>query len=304
MTKVKFKGRNLISIDDFTKEELLYFLKIAKEFQKKAHHNLLKNKIVALVFFEPSTRTRQSFSSAAQRLGAGIIGFDDQNTTSVIKGESFADTIKVISSYSDILVIRHPEPGSAKRAADIAKIPVINAGDGPAHHPTQTFVDLFTIKGAFKRLDNLKIAFVGDPKHYRTFHGQLMALSRFTGNEFYGISLKGFEMPKEFRNSDYHDVVIKEKDLDKTLAKLAPDIVSVGRIPKEYFKTKGKAPNFRITVNTVKILSKKTIIMHPLPRVGEIDPEVDNYPNAVYFQQVQNGLFVREALLALLLGKV
>ena len=249
------------------------------------------------------TRTHQSFSSAAQKLGAGIIGFDNQNVTSMIKGESFSDTLRVISSYSDLIVIRHPEAGSAKVAADIAKVPVINGGDGPANHPTQTLVDLFTIQETLKRLNNLRIASVGDPKHYRTFHGQLQALSKFSKNEFYGISLKGFEMPKEFRNTSYHDVIINTSELNNTLEKLQPDIVSVGRIPKEYIKSKRKI-NFRVTIETVRVLPKHTIIMHPLPRVDEIDPEVDNYPNAVYFKQVENGIFVREALLALVLGKV
>lgn len=301
---MKFKGRDIIRIDDFSKEELLYFFKIVKKFQKKSYPNLLKDKIVALLFFEPSTRTHQSFSSAAQKLGAGVIGFDNQNVTSITKGESFTDTLKVISSYSDIIVLRHPEAGSAKRAADIVKIPVINAGDGPAHHPTQTLIDLFTVQDILKRLNNLKIAFVGDPKHYRTMHGQLLAFSKFTGNEIYGISPKGFEMPDEFRNSNYHDVFINMKDLDNTLAKLQPDIVSIGRIPREYIKGRAKTFNFKITVDTIKKLPSKTIIMHPLPRVDEIDPEVDNYPNAVYFRQAENGLYVREALLALILGKI
>ena len=302
---MKFKGRDLISIDDFSKSELLYFLKSVKKFQNKNHPNLLKNKIVALLFFEPSTRTHQSFSSAAQKLGAGVIGFDNENTTSIIKGESFSDTIRVISSYSDVMVIRHPEPGSAKKAADVAKIPIINAGDGPANHPTQTLIDLFTIQDKLKRLNNLRVAFVGDPKHYRTFHGQFQALSKFKGNEFYGISPKGFEMPEEFRNSNYHDVIVNDVELlNKTLGKLEPDIVSVGRIPKEYIKRKNRKVNLRITSETLGYLQKHAIIMHPLPRVDEIDPEVDNYPNAVYFQQVENGIYVREALLALLLGKI
>lgn len=300
----KFAGRDIISIGDLTKDEILYLLHIAGKFEKKVNSDLLRGKIVATLFFEPSTRTHQSFNAAAQKLGAGVIGFNDVATTSVKKGESFEDTLKVISCYADLIVIRHPEPGSAQIAADTVDIPVINAGDGSNHHPTQTLLDMYTILQTLKRLHDLKIAFVGDPLHYRTFHGQFLGLSKFSGNTFYGVSPKGLEMPKEFRDSDYHDVVIDMKDLDETLAKLAPDIVSVGRIPKEYIKGDAKKYNFQVTVNTVKKLPSKTIIMHPLPRVDEIDTKVDNYPNAIYFQQVKNGIYVREALLALILGKI
>ncbi|MDP3733118.1 MAG: aspartate carbamoyltransferase, partial [Candidatus Daviesbacteria bacterium] len=235
-----FKGRDIIDINDFTKEELLYILELSQKFDPeyvksdRSNYTIAQGKIAATLFFEPSTRTQQSFSSAAQKIGMGLIGFNDPELTSIQKGESFSDTIRIMMAYADVMIIRHPQPGSAKAAADVADIPVINAGDGPNSHPTQTLLDMYTILKIFKRLDNLKIAFVGDPLHYRTFHGQFQALSMFSGNKFYGVSPKGLEMPKEFRDSNYTDVVIDMKNLDKTLEQLQPDIVSVGRIPKEY----------------------------------------------------------------------
>ncbi|MBU1031540.1 aspartate carbamoyltransferase [Patescibacteria group bacterium] len=306
----KFKGRDIIDINDFTKEDLLFILKTARRFdpdyvkKDRSNYEIAQGKIAAVLFFEPSTRTQQSFSSAAQKIGMGLIGFNDPELTSIHKGESFADTIRIMMAYADVMVIRHPEPGSARKAAEVADIPVINAGDGPNSHPTQTMLDMYTILKVCKRLDNLKIAFVGDPLHYRAFHGQFSALSKFSGNKFYGVSPKGLEMPEEFRNSSYHDVVIDMKNLDKTLTELKPDIVSVGRIPKEYIKGDATKYDFQVTVNTIKGLPRHAIVMHPLPRVNELDPKIDVSPKAVYFKQARNGLYIREALLALVLGRI
>lgn len=296
-----FKGRDILSIKDFSKNEILYILKLAGKFEKKINPNLLEGKIVATLFYEPSTRTHQSFSSAAQKLGAGVIGFDNINVTSIKKGESFEDTLRIMANLSDVIVIRHPKPGSADLAAETVSIPVINAGDGPNNHPSQTLLDLYTIQKVFKRLDNLKVALVGDMKHYRTFHGQILGLSKFSNNKIYGICPKGLETPEEFKNENYQDLVINMKDLNETLAILKPDVVSVGRIPREYIKGNSKKYSFRITMETVKKLPKHAIIMHPLPRIDELDTEVDEYPNAIYFQQAKNGLYIREALLALVL---
>lgn len=307
---MKFKGRDIIDIRDFSKDEILFILKTAKKFdptfvkKKTSNYLLLRGKIAGLLFFEPSTRTEQSFLSAAQRVGMGIIGFNNSEATSLNKGESFSDTVKVMSAYCDVLIIRHPRSGSAHEVAGLIDIPVINGGDGPNSHPTQTLLDLYTILKIFKRLDNLKIALVGDPKHYRTFHGQFLGLSKFSNNKFYGISPKGLEMPKEFRNDSYQDVTIDMKKLAETLAKIKPDIVSVGRIPKEYIKGDSSKFKFRLTAETVQKLPRETIIMHPLPRVDELDGAIDNLPNAVYFEQVKNGLFVREALLSLVVGRI
>lgn len=306
----KFKGRDIIDINDFSKDELLYILKLSQKFDPeyvksdRSNYTIAQGKIAAVLFFEPSTRTQQSFSSAAQKIGMGLIGFNDPELTSIHKGESFSDTIRIMMAYADVMIIRHPEPGSARAAADVSDIPVINAGDGPNSHPTQTFLDMYTILKRLKRLDNLKIAFVGDPLHYRVFHGQFQALSMFSGNKFYGVSPKGLEMPKEFRDSNYHDVVIDMKNLDKTIEQLKPDIVSVGRIPKEYIKGDAKKYDFQVTHNTIGKLPSHSIVMHPLPRVNELDPRIDASPRAVYFQQARNGLYVREALLALVLGRI
>lgn len=298
-----FKNKDVISIDDFNKEEILYIFKLAQGYEKKVNSNFLKGKIAATLFFEPSTRTHQSFSSAAQRLGAGVIGFNNVEMTSMKKGETFEDTLRIIANLSDVIIIRHPQAGSAQVAADTVTVPVINAGDGPNHHPTQTLLDMYTIQKVFKRLDNLVVAFVGDPKHYRTFHGLFSGLSKFSGNQIYGVSPKGLEMPAEFRDKNYHDVVINMKNLDESLAKLKPDIVCVGRIPKEYIKGDASKYDYQITANTVKKLPSHTVIMHPLPIVNEINREVDNFPNAIYFKQAKSGLYVRMALLSLILGE-
>jgi len=296
------KGRDIISIDDFNRSEILYIFKIAKKYEKKVNPNLLKGKIVATLFFEPSTRTHQSFSSAAQRLGAGVIGFSNISSTSINKGESFSDTLKIMEGYSDLLVLRHPDSGSAKIAADTLNIPVINAGDGPNHHPTQTLLDLYTIQKKFKRLNNLKIAFVGDPKHYRTFHGLVLGLNKFGTNKIYGISPKGLEMPPEFKNPNYIDDVIDMRKLNKNLSEIKPDVICAGRIPKEYIKGDAGKYSYKIDQKTLSILPNYSIIMHPLPRAGEIDPLIDSSPMAVYFEQAKNGLYIRMALLALILG--
>jgi len=305
-----FKGKDILSINQFSPKDMQKVFSVAKKMKKMVvNHtpsNLLAGYVVGLIFFEPSTRTFSSFSSAAKRLGAATV--EHQNplqTSSVTKGETLVDTIKILEAYTDIVVIRHPKIGSAKQAAEAVSIPVINAGDGPNQHPTQTLLDLYTIRELFGHLDNLKIAFVGDPLHYRTFHGQFSALSQYSGNQFYGISPKGLEMPKEYRNSNYHDVVINMKNLNETLATIKPDIVSVGRIPKEYITGNVKKYSFEINTETLRKLSAKAILMHPLPRINEINTAVDNDPRAVYFKyQIRNGMYVRMALLALILGKI
>lgn len=305
-----FKGKDILSIDQFSPKDLEIVFKVAKDMQNLAVHHtpsdLLKGYVISAMFFEPSTRTFSSFVSAAKRLGAATIEHQNpKEASSVAKGETLEDTMRMLEAYSDAIVIRHPEVGSAKRAADTVEIPVLNAGDGPNQHPTQTLLDLLTIQQTLGRLDNLKIAFVGDPLHYRVFHGQFQGLSRYKNNKFFGVSPKDLEMPKEYRNNDYKDVVINMENLDKTLAEIKPDIVSVGRIPKEYIQ--GDASKYRFTINTdtLKGLPKDCIIMHPLPRIDEIATEVDNDKRSVYFRhQIRNGMYVRMALLALVLGKV
>lgn len=310
MSKLNFEGRDIIDINDFSKEELLYILKTAKKFDPqfvksdRSNYTIAKGKIAALLFFEPSTRTEQSFRSAAQKIGMGVIGFNDPESTSIHKGETFADTIRIMDAYADVLIIRHPEAFSAKAAADVAQIPVVNAGDGPNQHPTQTLLDLYTILKNFDRLDNLKIALVGNQKHYRTMHALSAAMFKFENNKIFGISPKGLEMPVEYKQGDYEDVTINMKDLNETLAKIKPDVVYAGRIPKEYMKGDSSKYTYQINIATMDYLPKQCIVMHPLPRVDEIDPNLDSHPNAIYFQQARNGLYIREALLALVLGRI
>jgi len=305
-----FKGKDIASTDQFSPKDFEKVFSVADEMKKDVQSHkplsMLGGYAVGLMFFEPSTRTFSSFSSAAKRLGAVTI--EHQNpaqSSSVAKGETLEDSMRVLEAYSDAIVLRHPEAGSAKRAADAVGIPVLNAGDGPNQHPSQTLLDLYTILEIFGHLDNLKIAFVGDPLHYRVFHGQFSGLSQYGGNTFYGISPKGLEMPKEYRNESYQDVVIDMKDVNKTLGEIKPDIVSVGRIPKEYISGDASQYNFVINADTLKELLPKSIIMHPLPRIDEITTDVDADPRAVYFsRQIRNGLYVRMALLGLVLGKI
>lgn len=304
-----FKGKDIISLDQFTPKDIEILFSFVPKMRQIAVNakpsKILAGKIVVLLFYEPSSRTFGSFSTAIKQLGGQTVEIQNpQQFSSVAKGETFEDTIKVFEAYSDGIIIRHPAVGSATEAAKAAKfVPIVNAGDGPGEHPTQTLLDMYTIFQTFNRLSNLKIAFVGDPLHYRTFHGQVLGLSKYPNNQFYGISPKELKMPNEFRNPNYHDVVIDMDDLDETLASLKPDIISVGRIPKEYISEDAKKYSFQITKKTLKSLPSKSIIMHPLPRVGEISTEVDEDLRAVYLRsQVRNGQYVRMALLALVLG--
>ncbi len=307
---IKFKGRDIIDINDFSKEDLLFILKTAKKFdpeyvkRDRSNYTIAQGKIAALLFFEPSTRTEQSFRSAAQKIGMGIIGFNNTALTSMDKGETFQDTIRIMESYADVLIMRHPSPGSAKEAADLAQIPVINAGDGPNQHPTQTMLDLYTILKQFGKLENLKIALVGNQKHYRTMHALSVALFKFQNNKIFGISPKGLEMPSEFRHKNYEDATIDMRDLNKTLKEMKPDIVYAGRIPKEYMEGDAKKYAYQIDQQTLESLPKHCVIMHPLPRINEVNPEVDASPKAIYFKQARNGLYIREALLGLVLGRI
>lgn len=301
-----FKGRDIISIDDFSKEEILHILEIASKFEKKVNPDLLKGKIAAALFFEPSTRTHQSFISAAQRLGAGVIGFDDTEGTSMKKGESFEDTLKIMANLSDAIVIRHPEAGSAKRAADTVSVPIINAGDGPNQHPTQTLLDLYTIKQQAGKLNNITVAFMGDLKYGRTVHGLSLALSLFGAKQIF-ISHPSLKIPRE-----YLDILNKKRidyeEFDHLPKNLKTDFLYQTRVQKERFQDldeyKKIKDNFILDASFRKFLDAGVKLMHPLPRVNEIDTVLDTHPNAVYFQQAKNGLYVREALLALILGKI
>ena len=307
-----FKGRDIIDINDFSKEELLFILKTAKKFdptfikRDRSNYTIAQGKIAALLFFEPSTRTEQSFKSAAQKIGMGIIGFNDLTVTSTAKGESFSDTIRIMESYADVLIIRHPAAYSAKEAADLANIPVINAGDGPNQHPTQTMLDLYTMMKEAGKLSGITVAFMGDLKYGRTVHALSLALSLFKVKQIF-ISHKSLKMPDEFLEVlDKRGVVYEQ--LESLPDDLKADFLYQTRVQKERFSSlkeyKKIKDKFILDDSFKKYLDRGVRLMHPLPRVNEIDPALDSHPNAIYFKQARNGLYIREALLGLVLGRI
>jgi len=308
-----FKGRDIIDINDFSKEEMLYILKTAKKFdphfvkKDRSNYTIAQGKIAGLLFFEPSTRTEQSFRSAAQKIGMGVIGFNDPEATSIHKGETFADTIRIMDAYADCLIIRHPQSGSAKKASEVAQIPVINAGDGPNQHPTQTLLDLYTILKEAGKLDGITVAFMGDLKYGRTVHALSIALSHFKVRQIF-ISHQSLEMPKEYidilekRGIDFEVLTEAPKDFKEV------DFLYQTRVQKERFEDlaiyEQIKDEFILGKEFLAQLDKGVKLMHPLPRVNEMASELDFHPNAIYFSQARNGLYIREALLALVLGRI
>ncbi|MBI1934995.1 aspartate carbamoyltransferase [Candidatus Woesearchaeota archaeon] len=302
-----FKNRDIISINDFSKEELLHILKAARQMEQKPNGSLLRGKLLAALFFEPSTRTRLSFISAMEQLGGKVIGFSTASVTSIQKGESLWDTIKMTSRYSDVIVIRNPLEGSARLAAEAADVPVINGGDGSNQHPTQTMLDLYTIQKAKGKLENLHIGFVGDLKYGRTVHSLAMAMSHFSPT-LYFIAPDELQMPESYLDELFQKRVkyFKTSDLGRFSKEL--DVLYVTRIqkerfpdPVEYGKFKGI---YRVDMEFLKNVKKDMKIMHALPRVDEIDKSVDATEHAAYFEQAANGIPIRKALLSLVLGKL
>lgn len=301
------KFKSLVSIDDYSREEQLQILELAAGFEAKPVQRILEGYVVATLFFEPSTRTRLSFESAASRLGAKVIGFSDATSSSVSKGESLNDTILTVSNYADIIVMRHPREGSARYASEVSPVPVINAGDGANQHPTQTLLDMYSIRKTQGRLDGLDIAFVGDLKYGRTVHSLTFAMSDFN-TTFHLVS------PEELKLPSYVKRKIKENNLDyfqyTDMQEAIPkaDILYMTRIQKERFSDPieyERVKNAYILKDEMLAGSKQNLkVLHPLPRVNEIETEVDNNPKAYYFQQAQNGVYVRQALLASILGVV
>jgi aspartate carbamoyltransferase catalytic subunit len=306
---MNFEGKHILAIGDLTKEELLRIMEVSKDVNEnmQKYAELLKGKILATLFFEPSTRTRMSFQAAMQRLGGSVIGFSDISMSSMKKGESMPDTIKIISGYCDVIAMRHPEAGSVAEAAQLAKVPVINAGDGANEHPTQTMLDMYTIKKEIGNLEGLKVGFVGDLKYGRTVHSLTRALSHFNP-EFYFISHPSLKMPDEFlkeldeKGIKYHE----EENLFSVSKEL--DVLYVTRIqkerfedPDEYERVKGIYKLDKSLAHNIRVDAK---ILHPLPRIDEMDPELDELPQSIYFKQAHNGLPVRMALLGLVLGKI
>ena len=308
--KLGFLKKDIISINDFSRGEIEYILKIAAKIEKlpeKKKLKLLAGKVLGTLFFEPSTRTRLSFETAMQHLGGSVLGFSEAKTSSASKGESTADTVKMVEAYTDVVVIRHSLEGSARVGAEATTHPVINGGDGSNQHPTQTLLDLYTILKTQKKLTGLKVALVGDLKCGRTVHSLAIALSLF-GCKLYFVSPKQLVMP-----SSICDILDERKIKYKTYERIDQvinevDILYMTRIQKERF---GDPLEYE-KVKDVYVLKKSMLdkvkknmkILHPLPRVNEIEVEVDSTPYAHYFQQGANGVPVRQALLAIVLGKI
>ncbi|MCF6157938.1 MAG: aspartate carbamoyltransferase [wastewater metagenome] len=305
----RFKQRDIISIRHFNKEELLYILDLTKRMEQMDYTDILKGKVLASLFFEPSTRTRLSFESAMQKLGGIIIGFADSGITSVAKGESLSDSIRIIEGYCDIIVLRHYLEGSAQLAADIAEIPVINAGDGANQHPTQTFLDLYTIQKTKGTLEGLTVGFLGDLKYGRTVHSLAYALAYF-GAEMFFISPASLRMPRdcieELRN---RTVTCHESDSLSGISRKL-DVIYCTRIQKERFADPVEYEKVRGIYRLNKALLEEMgiknnlKILHPLPRVDEMDESLDRTNYAVYFHQARNGIPIRKAVLSAVLGAI
>jgi aspartate carbamoyltransferase catalytic subunit len=304
-----FKGKDIVSIKDLSIEEIEYILTYATSMLPYTTGDkttdILNGKILATLFFEPSTRTRLSFESAMNRLGGRVIGFADPSGTSLKKGESLADTIRMADAYSDIIVIRHPQEGAARLAAEFAEVPILNAGDGAGHHPTQCLLDLFTIKTEKNSIKGNKIVLLGDLKYGRTVHSLAYALSLF-GAELTFVSPKTLQMPKEVINECQSLGVEPTSTTNLEKAIKDADVLYVTRIQRERFPDAEEYNRvvgiYKVNMELLANAKESLIIMHPLPRVTEIDPEIDKTPHALYFKQAFNGVPVRMALLSLVCG--
>jgi len=302
---IQLKNRSLVSITDYNKEEIIKVLDIAEGFEKDSRQKILSNYVIASLFFEPSTRTRLSFESAIQYLGGSVIGFASADTSSVRKGESLRDTILTVSNYCDLIVMRNPLDGSARLASEVSPVPIINAGDGANQHPTQCLLDLYSIRKTQGSLENLQIALVGDLKYGRTVHSLVQALSKFNAT-FHLVSPEILKLPSAVKRW------IKDAGLEyyqyTELADVIPfaDILYMTRIQQERFPDPmeyEQVKNSYVLENSMLDKSKENLrVLHPLPRVNEIHKDVDDNPKAYYFQQARNGIYVRQALIAAILG--
>ena len=297
---------NFVTIADLSKEKILYMIKLAQEFEKHPNREILKGKVIATLFFEPSTRTRLSFETAANRLGAKVIGFTDAKVTSATKGETLKDTILMVSNYADAIVMRHYIEGAAQYASEIAPVPIINAGDGAHQHPSQCMLDLYSIYKTQGTLDNLNIFLVGDLKYGRTVHSLIMAMRHFNPT-FHFVAPQELSMPSEYKlyckkhgikyveYTEFNEDVISEAD-----------ILYMTRVQKERFSDLmeyEKVKNVYILKSDMLNNARENMkILHPLPRVNEISYDVDENPHAYYIQQAQNGLYAREAIICDVLG--
>jgi aspartate carbamoyltransferase catalytic subunit len=299
------KNKNLVSITDFSKDEYLRILELAADFEKKPRQDILHGYVISTLFFEPSTRTRLSFETAINALGGRVIGFSDSGATSASKGETLHDTIKMVSNYADLIVMRHPLEGSARLASEVSSVPIVNAGDGANQHPSQTLLDMYSMLKTQGTLENLKIFMVGDLKYGRTVHSLLQAMSEFN-TTFYFISPDELKMPTSYKlyldnkGLEYHE----GNDLTESLNDA--DIIYMTRVqqerftdPIEYERVKNA---YILHRDMLKGCKESMKVLHPLPRVNEIHTDVDASPHAYYFDQARNGVYVRMAIISSILG--
>ncbi|MBQ1176858.1 MAG: aspartate carbamoyltransferase [Paludibacteraceae bacterium] len=301
------KSNGLVSITDYSKDDILHILDLAEQFEKNPNTRLLEGKLVATLFFEPSTRTRLSFETAVNRLGGRVIGFSDAATSSSSKGESLKDTIKMVSNYVDLIIMRHPVEGAARYASEVAGVPVINAGDGANQHPTQTMLDLYSIKKTQGKLTDLTLSMVGDLKYGRTVHSLLMAM-RYFNPRYNFVSPPELRMPEQYRafckenGIEYHEYEDMNRILNET------DILYMTRVQQERFTDPVEYEKVRNTYSLHNSMLEGTKdnlrILHPLPRITEIAEDVDDNPKAYYFEQAKNGVYARQAVICSILGLV
>lgn len=297
---------SIVSINDISKEEILELLKTAAYFEEHPNQKILDGKVIATLFFEPSTRTRLSFETAVNRLGGRIIGFSDPAATSTSKGETLKDTIIMVGNYADVIIMRHYLEGAAKYASEVTDTPIINAGDGAHQHPSQTMLDLYSIYKTQGSLDNLTVTMVGDLKYGRTVHSLLMALSHFNV-KFQFVACDELRMPEEFRTfCDRNGIQYTEHREFSAEVINSSDILYMTRVQRERFTDLMEYERVKDLYNLHNAMladSKPNLrILHPLPRVNEIDQDVDDNPKAYYFQQAKNGLYARQAMICKVLG--
>ena len=299
-------NRSLVTIADHSREKIEYLIRMAQEFEKHPNRLLLQGRVVATLFFEPSTRTRLSFETAANRLGARVIGFADPKVTSGTKGETLKDTIMMVSNYANVIVMRHHLEGAARYASEIAPVPIINAGDGANQHPSQTMLDLYTINQTQGRLDDLNIYLVGDLKYGRTVHSLLTAMRHFNPT-FHFIAPDELAMPQTYKDycKQYGIRYVEHQDFDADVIAGA-DILYMTRVQRERFtdlmEYERVKDRYLLKLDMLSKAKDNMRILHPLPRVNEIEYSIDDDPHAYYFQQARNGLFARQALICDTLG--
>lgn len=298
--------QDFVNIQNLSEDTLLYLIRMAQEFEKHPNRELLKGKVVATLFYEPSTRTRLSFETAANRLGARVIGFTDAKVSSVSKGETLKDTILMVSNYADVIAMRHYIEGAAQYASEVAPIPIINAGDGAHQHPSQCLLDLYTIHQTQGTLNNLNIYLVGDLKYGRTVHSLIMAMRHFNPT-FHFIAPKELAMPAEYKlYCKSHNIKYVEHTAFNSKEIADADILYMTRVQKERFSDLMEYERvknvYRLTNDMLADAKPNMKVLHPLPRVNEIAYEVDDNPHAYYIQQAKNGLYAREAIFCYCLG--